>query len=112
MDNRVHGLLQPRILQWVAFSFSRGSSQTRDSTQVSHLVGRFFTSWATREAQGYWSWQPIPSPADLPDPEIKLGLPALQADSLPTYLSDIDQGHNINRLESNGFEMADKVDFD
>ena len=37
------------------FPFSRGSSQSRDRTQVSHIVGRFFTSWATREAQEYWS---------------------------------------------------------
>ena len=36
----------------VAFPFSRGSSQTRDRTQVSHIAGGFFTSWATREALG------------------------------------------------------------
>ena len=46
----VHGILQARILEWVAFPFSRGSSQPRDQTQVSHITGRFFTSWATREA--------------------------------------------------------------
>ena len=51
----VHGILQARILELVAFSFSKGSSQTRDRTQVSHIAGRFFTSWATREAQEYWS---------------------------------------------------------
>ena len=51
----VHGILQARILDWVAFPFSRGSSQPRDWTQVSHIVGGFFTSWATREAQEYWS---------------------------------------------------------
>ena len=50
-DVTVHGILQARILGWVAFPFSRGSSQTRDRTQVSHIAGRFFTSWATREAQ-------------------------------------------------------------
>ena len=48
-------ILQDRILEWVAFPFSRGSSQARDQTQVSHTAGRFFTSWATREAQEYWS---------------------------------------------------------
>ena len=42
----VHGILQARILEWVAFPFSRGSSQPRDRTQVSRIVGRFFTSWA------------------------------------------------------------------
>ena len=51
MDYTVHGILQTRILEWVAFPLSRGSSQPRDRTQVSHIAGRFFTSWATREAQ-------------------------------------------------------------
>ena len=50
MNYTVHGILQARILEWVAFSFSRGSSQIRDQTQVSHIAGRFFTNWATREA--------------------------------------------------------------
>ena len=40
----VHGILQPRILEWVASAFSRGSSQPRDQTQVSRIAGRFFTS--------------------------------------------------------------------
>ena len=40
----IHGILQARILEWVAFLFSRGSSQPRDRTQVSHLAGGFFTS--------------------------------------------------------------------
>ena len=52
---RPHGILQARILKWVAIPFSRGSSQPRDGTQVSHFAGRFFTSWATKEAQEYWS---------------------------------------------------------
>ena len=46
----VHGILQARILAWVAIPFFRGSSQPRDRTQVSLIAGRFFTSWATREA--------------------------------------------------------------
>ena len=45
------GILQARILEWVAFPFSRGSSQPRDQTQVSCIARRFFTSWATKEAQ-------------------------------------------------------------
>ena len=49
MDYTVHGILQVRILEWIAFPFSRASSQPRDWTQVSHIAGRFFTSWATRE---------------------------------------------------------------
>jgi len=44
MDYTVHGILQAKILEWVAFPFSRGSSQSRDSTQVSHIAGGFITS--------------------------------------------------------------------
>ena len=54
MDYTVHRILQARILEWVAFPFCRRSSQPRDRTQVSHIAGRFFTSWATRETQQYW----------------------------------------------------------
>ena len=82
----VHGILQARILEWVAMPCSRGSSQPGDQPQVSRIAGRFFTSWATREAQEYWSGSPISSPADLPDSGIELGSPALQVDSLPTEL--------------------------
>ena len=46
----VHEILQERTPQWVAISFSRGSSWPRDRTWVSHIVGRFYTLWATREA--------------------------------------------------------------
>ena len=84
MDYIVHEILQARILEWVAFPFSRGSSQHRDQTQVSHIAGGFFTSWATKEvllwlycitiayllsvpgpasftSQGCWSWEPSPT---------------------------------------------------
>ena len=46
----VHGILQARILEWVAVPFSRGSSQPRDWTGVSCIADGLFTSWATREA--------------------------------------------------------------
>ena len=49
MDYTVHGIFQPRILEWIAVPFSRGSSQSRDQTQVCRIAARFFTSWATRE---------------------------------------------------------------
>jgi len=52
MDYTVHEILQAKILEWVAFPFSRGSSWPRNQTRVSCIVGGFFTSWATREAQG------------------------------------------------------------
>ena len=47
----VHGILQARILEWVARPSSRGSFHSRDQTQVSHIAGRLFTVWATKEAQ-------------------------------------------------------------
>ena len=53
MDYTVHGILQARILEWVATPFSRGSSQLTVQIQVSLIAGGFFTSWATREA-GLW----------------------------------------------------------
>ena len=46
----IHGIFQTRVLEWVAISFSRGSSQPRDQTQVSCISGRCFTIWATKEA--------------------------------------------------------------
>ena len=56
--SRVHSLQpcrlythQARRLEWVAFPFSRGSSQPRDQTQVSRIAGGFFTSWAIREVE-------------------------------------------------------------
>ena len=55
MDYTVHGIPQARILEWVAFPFSRLSSQPKDQTQVSHITSGFFTSSRRREAQEYWS---------------------------------------------------------
>ena len=50
------GLQFSRTLEWVAFPFSRGFSQPRNRNQVSHIAGRFFTSWATREALDLLKW--------------------------------------------------------
>ena len=72
MECLVHGILQGRILEWIAFPFSRGSSQPRDWTQVSCIAGWFFTSWTTREANPkaglkcrhflpHWYWHSCPS---------------------------------------------------
>ena len=52
VDYTVHGMLQARILEWVAVSFSWGSSQPRGQTHVSHTVGEFFTIWAIRHRRG------------------------------------------------------------
>ena len=50
MDYTVHGTLQARVLEWVTFPFSRGSSWPRNQNGVSCIAGGFFTNWAMREA--------------------------------------------------------------
>ena len=50
----VHGILQARILEWVAISFSWGSSRQRDQTWVSWIAGRFFTSEPPGKPPGCW----------------------------------------------------------
>ena len=49
----VHEIFQARVLDWVAISFSRESSSLRDQTQVSNITDRYFSIWATREAQNF-----------------------------------------------------------
>ena len=70
-----------RILVWVAFPFPKGSSQPRDRTQVSLIVGRFLCPWGFSR-QEYWSGLPCPLPGYLPNPGIKPRSPSLRADSL------------------------------
>ena len=82
----VHGDSPGKNTEWVSMPCSRESSQPRDWTQVSRIVGGFFTVWATREAQEYWNGYPIPFLGELPGPGIELGSPALHADSLPAAL--------------------------
>ena len=50
LSSTIHGVFQARVLERAATSFSRGSSQPRDRTQVSRIAGRRFNLWATREA--------------------------------------------------------------
>ena len=64
----VHGNLQARILEWVAFPSSRGSSQPRDWTQVSRIAGGFFTSWVTRQAQCTVNVLHLNHPKAIPSP--------------------------------------------
>ena len=77
----VHGILQARILEWIANPFSRGSSQPRDWTQVSCIAGGFFTSWATREE-------------------------ALVASPLPFLIGDLPPD-----LRSEGLPLRERTDF-
>ena len=50
LGSSVRGIFQARVLEWIAISFSRGSSRPRNRTRVSRIAGRRFTIWATREA--------------------------------------------------------------
>ena len=59
----IHGIFQARTQEWVAIAFSRGSSWPRNRTQVSCIVGRFFTDWAMRD--GCLSPFPLPCPVHL-----------------------------------------------
>ena len=59
----VHGILQARILEWVAIPFSRGSFWPRDRIRVSCTAGRFFTTWATREDRWCGSFVQVSLPA-------------------------------------------------
>ena len=87
-SKRLNNLAKVLLICLQSFSFNHFPTlQASDQIRVSHIVGGFFTSWATREAQEHWRGYPIPSPEDLPDPRIELGSPALQVDSLPTELS-------------------------
>ena len=80
----VCGILQSRILEWVAVPFSRGSSASRDRTQVSHIAGGFFTIWVTRESQyssQYFAMHSSRGSFQLKDQTM---FPTLQANSLPS----------------------------
>ena len=84
-DYTAHGILQARILEGVAFPFSWGSSQSRDRTQVSHIAGGFFTSWA----QG----KPPTTPTQTLPTELGANfLPVLH------YLHDPTQSNNLSRV--------------
>ena len=57
----VHGIFQARILEWVAISFSRGSSRPRDQTQVFCIAGRFFTIRTTGKPNPMWRMGILPA---------------------------------------------------
>ena len=78
-----HGTLQARILEWVAFPFSRGYSQPRSPALQVHSL----PAEPEGKPKNTRMDSLFPSPLDLPNPEIEPGSPALQADFLPTELS-------------------------
>ena len=83
----VHGILQARILEWGAFPFSKESSQARDRTQVLCVAGRFFSSWATRQALGILVWVACPFSSGSSPHRNRTGVSCIAGNSLPTELS-------------------------
>ena len=89
MDYTVPGILQARILKWVAFPFSRGIFPTQGSNPSLWHCRWIFYQLSHKGSPRILEWVAyIPSPMDLPDPGIKPGSPALQADSLTIELSE------------------------
>ena len=81
----------PRILEWVAFPFSRVSSWPVNQTGVFCIAGGFFTNWAIREAQEHWSWLAFPTPGNLPDPGMEPTSPAVAGGFFTTALPGLPQ---------------------
>ena len=73
----------PKILEWVAFLFSRGSSNPRIEPRSPVFQEDSLPAEPQGKPKNTGVGKPIPSPADLPNPGIKPGSPALQADALP-----------------------------
>ena len=104
----LHGILQARILEWVAFPFSRGSSQPRDRTQVSRIAGGFFNQRSHKGSPRILEWVAYPFSSGSSwsrdwDPGIERGPPVLQGDSLPTELSGKPFSHNTWECERTPF---------
>ena len=83
IDYTVHGILQGRILEWVAFPFSRGSSRPRDQTQVSQHCRWILYQLSHQGSPRLLEWVACPFQGNLTNPGIEPGSAASQADSLP-----------------------------
>ena len=105
VDYTVHGILQTRILEWVAFPFSRGSSHPRFRTQISCIAGGFFTSWARREALVFsvvclliWSFSVwLLSACYIPGVRTPLG--TTQSNLLPSWSLHSSEGRQETNLQ-------------
>ena len=87
MDYTLHGILQARILEWVAFPSPGDLPNPRIEPQSPTLQADSLPAEPPGKPKSTGvEWEPIPFPADLPDPGIKPGSPTLQVDSLPTEL--------------------------
>ena len=104
MDYTVHGILQTRILNWVAVPFSKGSSQLRDQTQLSWISCRFFTSWASREGYKHFYYPQKHSPHSLGSRCLFLLYPR-------TLLSDKQPSFCINGFTNSIYSMHMEWDY-
>ena len=86
MDYTVHEILQARILEWLAFPFSRDLANTGIKPRSPELQADSLPSWSPGKPKNTGVYSLFFSTGDLPNPGIKLGSPALQVDSLPTEL--------------------------
>ena len=88
----VHRILQARILEWVATPSTRGSSQPRDRTLVSHTAGKFFTAWATRDVQGLFICNGLEICISIPDlfQEFLLPTPWLHLECLKSKQAQVE----------------------
>ena len=110
MDYTIHGILQARILEWVAFPFSRGSSQPRDQTQVSHTAGGFFTSWTTGKPKNTGLGNPSLLQQIFPTQESNLGLPHCRRTLYQLSYQGPSVGTRLNKMEfpcrGNGYKAT------
>ena len=87
------GIFQARVLEWVAIAFSRGSSQPRDRTWVSRIVGRCFTLWATRETPEEYTEELYKK--DLHDPDnyygVVIGINSMWTKNFQMYKLDLEK---------------------
>ena len=75
MDYTVHGILQDRIPEWVAFHLLQGIFPTQGSNPGLQHCRQILYQLSHKGSPRILEWEPIPSPADLPDPGIELGSP-------------------------------------
>ena len=104
LSSSVHRILLARILEWVAITFSRGSSQPRDWTQVPCTAGRFFTIWATREVHRKVIFSLL-IPSILQGKSVFGILTALLLQCRETACSLIDDSHIIRDLKGSSLRF-------
>ena len=107
MDYRVHGILRARILEWVAYPFSRGSSQPRDQTQISHTAGDSLWSEPPEKPKNTGVGNHYHFSRGSSQPGIEPRSPALQADSSPSELPG--KPTECSQIEDKNILLSEKL---